>query len=362
MGDKQSSLEGLVMDSFWNDKRVLVTGHTGFKGSWLSLWLLQMGAKVYGYALEPETRPSLFESLLLVDDIDHFTGDVRDSNAVNQRVLKVCPNIVFHLAAQPLVRRAYREPRITWETNVLGTVNVLEAVRLLPETCAVVVVTTDKVYENREWCYSYREDDALGGIDPYSSSKAAAEIAVNSWRRSFFINGNSVRVASARAGNVIGGGDWSEDRILPDFMRAISRGKVVAIRNPSSVRPWQHVLEPLSGYLKLACRLHESPEPSIQTAFNFGPAINSSRTVNELVAEALKLWPGSVEYSCESNAPHEAALLSLTVEKAQTMLNWRPRWGFEKTVKATVEWYRSVLNGANPRECCTNDIKEFCDR
>jgi CDP-glucose 4,6-dehydratase len=335
-------LEGVVETSFWKDKKVLVTGHTGFKGAWLSLWLVHLGTKVRGISLPPNTSPSLFNQLGLVDHLDHQIGDVRDSVLMNRLIKDWQPDVVFHLAAQPLVRRSYVEPVETWDVNVLGTIHVLEALKGLSHPCAAVFITTDKCYENREWFYGYRENDALGGHDPYSSSKAAAELAIASWRSSFFSQSHvPVGIASVRAGNVIGGGDWAEDRIVPDAMRSLSRGEAIPVRNPSATRPWQHVLEPLGGYLMLAQRLYEDKQ-KFCTSFNFGPGLGSNRAVRELVECFLQHWPGSWLDCSNPNAVHEAQLLHLVTDKAFHQLGWQPVWNFERTIKETVLWYKEA--------------------
>lgn len=343
----------------YTGKRVLVTGHTGFKGSWLCEWLLSVEADVAGYSLPPPTSPALFDQLGLRNRLRHTIGDVRDGAAVRRAILDFQPDVVFHLAAQPLVRLSYREPVETYATNVMGTIHVLEALRVLEKHCAAVLITTDKCYENREWLHGYREEDPLGGHDPYSSSKAAAEIAIASWRRSFFPLqdggfGNTVAVASARAGNVVGGGDWALDRIVPDCMRALAKGEPVAVRNPQATRPWQHVLEPLSGYLLLAAEMHSvlDEKPGEQRAarlqrlcgaFNFGPGLDSNRSVRELVEEVLRNWPGGKwEDRTRHGMLHEASLLNLATDKAHHVLGWRARWGFAETVRRTVEWYRAA--------------------
>lgn len=342
-------------------KSVLITGHTGFKGSWLAEWLLKMGASVTGFSLPPPTRPALFEQLGLADRLNHQVGDVRDPSAVARAVQLADPDFVFHLAAQPLVRLSYREPVETWATNVMGTLHLLQALRNRERPCAVVLATTDKVYENREWDYAYREEDALGGYDPYSSSKAAAEIAIAAWRRSFFSKDHPVRIASARAGNVIGGGDWAEDRIVPDAIRALSRGEAIPVRNPHSTRPWQHVLEPLSGYLRLAEKLRESADLPAR-AFNFGPVHDSNRPVSQLIDEILRHWPGSWINQAEPGAVHEAGKLNLATERAFHVLQWQPRWGFAPTIKHTVDWYRAARAISQPEEfqhLTRNQISEF---
>lgn len=324
-------------------RKVLVTGHTGFKGSWLSEWLLHLGAEVFGIALPPATDPALFSQLGLAERMDHQVGDIRDPAILRQALIRIQPDFVFHLAAQPLVRLSYTEPVETYATNVMGTIHLLEALRGLDHPCAAVLVTTDKCYENHEDGRDYREEDPLGGHDPYSSSKGACEIAIASWRRSFFQN-HPVRVASARAGNVIGGGDWARDRIIPDCMRALARGDVIPIRNPAATRPWQHVLEPLSGYLWLAACLADPAPPAtsepLDSAFNFGPAPDANRTVAELAAATLRHWPGEWRDVSDPRAPHEAHLLSLAIEKAARVLRWHPTWRFEQTVEQTAVWYR----------------------
>ena len=329
----------------YHGKRVLVTGHTGFKGSWLCEWLLALGAEVTGFALPPPTEPALFNQLGLATRLRDLRGDVRDLPAV-QNALKVArPDFVFHLAAQPLVLLSYAQPVETYATNVMGTVNVLEAVRLAEAPCTVVVVTTDKCYENNGRLHDYREGEPMGGHDPYSSSKGAVELIVSAYRRSYFSSPNSVvRLASARAGNVIGGGDWALDRIVPDCIRSLQRGEVIPVRHPRATRPWQHVLEPLSGYLWLAARLQASVADlsQIASSFNFGPTPASSRPVADLVAEVLRHWPGRTQDQSETGAVHEAALLSLSIEKARSVLAWQPVWDFATTVDHTVAWYRQV--------------------
>jgi CDP-glucose 4,6-dehydratase len=296
----------------------------------------------------------------LASQLHHKVGDVRDASIIKEWLNSIRPDVVYHLAAQPLVRRSYREAHRTWETNVMGTVNLLEAVCQMLSPCAVVVITTDKVYENREWNYAYREVDLLGGHDPYSSSKAATELAVASWRSSYFMESKKIRIASARAGNVIGGGDWSEDRIIPDFVRSLSAGKSIEVRNPEAVRPWQHVLEPLSGYLKLAEKLLTEEDPIWQSAFNFGPEAGDFRRVKDLVEEALQYWPGSWQDESDSEVPHEANFLTLTIEKARQKLGWHPRWDFHTAVQHTLEWYLKVqTNQASAEEICRQQIQLY---
>jgi CDP-glucose 4,6-dehydratase len=342
----------------FRNKTVWLSGHTGFKGAWLAQWLLELGANVHGFALEPATKPALFNQLGLAGQLHHRIADIRDPAAVRKSIGKVQPDFVFHLAAQPLVRRSYAQPLETYATNVMGTAHVLEALRGLKKPCAAVLVTTDKCYENREWLHGYREDDPLGGHDPYSSSKAAAEIAIAAWRRSFFKK-HPVKIASARAGNVIGGGDWAKDRIVPDCVRALQKKQPIAVRNPDSTRPWQHVLEPLSGYLRLAAKLSQPStlNPQFATAFNFGPAHEANRTVRELVAEVLKHWPGRWEDRSDPKAVHEAGLLQLSTDKAHALLGWLPVWSFPTAVERTVSWYRETT--ADPRSASALAVRQI---
>lgn len=328
----------------FSGRRVFVTGHTGFKGAWLCEWLLTLGAEVTGLALAPPTRPSLFEQLGLATRMKDLRGDVRDLATVRQALNEAPPDFVFHLAAQPLVRLSYAEPVATFETNIVGTMNVLEALRGATRPCAVVIVTTDKCYENHGRPHSYTEDEPLGGHDPYSASKAAAEIVVSAYRRSFFSSADSVvRIASARAGNVIGGGDWALDRLVPDCVRSLQRGEAIAVRNPRATRPWQHVLEPLAGYLTLAVQLRTGSAPErIASAFNFGPEPASSQPVRAVVEEVLRHWPGRWEDRSDARAVHEAAVLGLDVARARRLLAWAPVWDFEAAIAHTVQWYRAV--------------------
>ena len=382
----------LQLQKAFRGKRVWLSGHTGFKGSWLSEWLLAMGAIVHGYALAPETSPSLFDQLGLSERIEHEIADIRDTETVRKSIQAFHPDYVIHMAAQPLVRRSYVIPVETLETNVMGTINVLEALRSLASTSTLelqqspvtaIIVTTDKCYENHESGRVYEESDPLGGHDPYSSSKAMAEIATAAYRNSYFQAG-SVRIASARAGNVIGGGDWAEDRIVPDAMRALDRGEKIAVRNPRAVRPWQHVLEPLSGYLVLAAAL-ANPElkqqveslrtaestststgqlqlASLCDAFNFGPGPDSNRNVADLVAEILKHRQGGWIDASQPGALHEATLLNLSIEKAERLLGWKPKWDFEETIAKTVSWYARVHAGTvTPLEITRTQIAEYQD-
>ena len=353
----------LANREFWAGKRVLLTGHTGFKGSWLALWLTQLGARVTGVGLEPDTTPNLFGQLELVKRLDqHHIADIRDAKALAE-IAKACqPQVVFHLAAQPLVRRSYRDPLGTWATNVQGSLHLLEALLPLQHSCAVVMVTTDKVYENQEWLYGYRENDRLGGHDPYSASKAAAELAIASWRSSFCGTDAHqtpyLSIAAARVGNVIGGGDWAEDRIVPDAMRALAAGQPIPLRNPAATRPWQHVLEPLGGYLRLA-ELLATKGDFYASAFNFGPMLEANRPVQQLIEAILEHWPGAWEDLSNSSALHEARLLHLQIDKAHHQLGWQPRWAFAITVRRTVAWYQAVHKGDSPLNCCIEDLRMY---
>ena len=346
----------MFADAF-QGKTVWLSGHTGFKGSWLTRWLLGLGARVHGFALPPDTQPAIFSQLGLEKEVEHEIGDVRDFAIVKKSLVRVQPDFVFHLAAQPLVRLSYEQPLETYATNVMGTAHVLEALRSLDKPCAAVLVTTDKCYENREQDYAYTEEDHLGGHDPYSSSKGAAEIVISAYRRSFFGKA-PVRIASARAGNVIGGGDWALDRIVPDCIRSLQRDEAIPVRNPHATRPWQHVLEPLSGYLWLAATLAQ-PElvkqdaKEICSAFNFGPDKEANRNVGELVREILKHWPGKWDDKSNPHAPHEAKLLMLSTAKAKNVLHWHPTWNFESAIANTVKWYRGVSENAAKAEALT---------
>ena len=330
----------------FREKRVLVTGHTGFKGSWLCEWLLELGAQVIGFSLAPPTSKALFDQLGLAARLRDIRGDVRDNKSIQRAIREARPDFLFHLAAQPLVRLSYVEPVETYATNIMGTVHLLDAVRRLSQPCTVVIVTSDKCYENREWVHSYREEDPIGGRDPYSSSKGAAELVIDAYRRSYFSDVDSpVRVASVRAGNVIGGGDWARDRIVPDCVRALRRSEPIAVRNLTATRPWQHVLEPLGGYLWLAAKLAAEPRASsgLASAFNFGPSLASNRTVADLVLEILKHCPGRWEDRSDPKGVHEAKLLNLAIDKAWHLLGWQPAWDFATTVSRTMEWYQTDM-------------------
>ena len=348
-----------MFSDIYRGRRVLVTGHTGFKGSWLCEWLLALGAEVTGFSLPPPTTPALFDQLGLAKRLHRdIRGDVRDAVALGKALAESDAELVIHMAAQPLVRLSYDIPDETFDTNVMGTVRVLDAVRLAGKPRAVVVVTTDKCYENREWVHSYREEDPMGGHDPYSASKGCAELVVSAYRKSYFGPSSPVLLASGRAGNVIGGGDWALDRIVPDCARSLAKGEVIPVRNPHATRPWQHVLEPLSGYLALGARLlaglgssaesrRQPAKACLESGYNFGPELDSNRPVGALVEEMLKNWPGRWENRWSGDAPHEASLLNLATDKAKHHLHWRPVWPFAETIANTARWYRSAAEGAS---------------
>ncbi len=359
MGRRKRALEVLeVTPSFWNGKRVFITGHTGFKGGWLSLWLQSLGAKVHGYALDAPTDPHLFGVARVVEGMAGSTiADIRDADTFTAALQAARPEVVFHLAAQPLVRYSYTAPVETYAVNVMGTVNLLEAVRATPGVRAVVNVTTDKCYENREWLWGYREDEALGGHDPYSSSKACSELVTAAYRRSF-LDAAGVALASARAGNVIGGGDWAADRLLPDFLRALDAGAKLQIRSPNAIRPWQHVLEPLSGYLLLAERLFTQPKIFAE-GWNFGPADDDARTVRWIVEQLVSATPGAVWASNDTPQPHEAGYLKLDSSKARARLEWQPRWRLATALAKTLEWHNAWRGGKDMRAITLAQIGDY---
>ena len=340
---------------FWQGKRVLLTGHTGFKGSWLALWLQQLGAGVTGFALEPPTNPNLFDLAGIERGINSVVGDIRDTTALFRAFQTAQPEIVIHMAAQALVRHGYQHPMETFSTNVLGTVNVLEAVRACPSVRAVVSVTSDKCYDNKEWLWGYRETEALGGYDPYSSSKAAAELVTSAYRTSY-LESQGVAVASARAGNVIGGGDWAADRLVPDVLQAFAQGRTVYIRNPDAIRPWQHVLEPLSGYLTLAEHLYVSGT-SFSGAWNFGPLESDARPVRWVVEQLASAWGPDASWALDEDPqPHEAHYLKLDISKARSLLGWAPRWRLEPALSQTANWYKNCCDKRGVRELTVEQI------
>ena len=343
--------------SFWSGKRVLLTGHTGFKGSWLALWLSRLGAQVTGVSLPPATSPNLF-TLVRVAELTHSRfADIRDAEQLARIVKEAAPDIVFHLAAQPLVRASYRQPLETFATNVMGTAHLLDSLRGLPAVKVAVLITTDKVYQNQEWPYPYREDDTLGGHDPYSASKAAAEIVAASYRDAF-LAAQGMAVATARAGNVIGGGDWAEDRLIPDAVRAWEADKPLEVRRPQAIRPWQHVLEPLAGYLILAEQLRH--RPNLAGAYNFGPETGAAATVREVIEQASTSYGrGQVIWGDGSEGPHEAGWLALEIAKARTTLGVTPQWSLFEAIDRTMKWYRHQREGADARELCLAEIAAF---
>ena len=348
--------------NFWKNKKVLVTGHTGFKGSWLSLWLQSMDANVRGVSLAPTSEPNLFNIANVQNGLEHYIADIRDLNAMRFHVSDFNPDIIIHMAAQPLVRRSYKEPVETFETNVMGTVNVLEAARSGTNIRAIVNVTTDKCYENREWPWGYRENEAMGGHDPYSSSKGCVELISSAYKNSFFVEAG-IAIGTARAGNVIGGGDWSEDRLLPDILRALQSEEPVAIRNPNAIRPWQHVLEPLSGYLMLAENLFGVSGQRFAEGWNFGPLDEDAKPVGWIVKEMCDLWPGNNTWvSQDGGHPHEANFLKLDISKAKEQLNWRPAWDLAKGLSKTIDWHQAWINGKDMHDFSLQQISAYSMR
>ncbi len=352
-----------MFDIFFKNRRIFITGHTGFKGSWLCLWLQRLGAKITGYALEPPTEPNLFDLCNISQFIDSIHGDVRNQKTLQTAMEYAEPEIVIHMAAQPLVRNSYKNPVETYEINVMGTINLFEAVRQVDGIRAVINVTTDKVYENKEWIWGYRENEPLGGYDPYSSSKACSELVTSAYRNSFFnplkYNDHGVAVASVRAGNVIGGGDWGTDRLIPDCVRSLLTNQPVMIRNPDAVRPWQHVLEPLRGYLMLAQKMCEEG-PRYSQAWNFGPYESDARPVKWITQRICSLWGSDSSYNIDpGNHPHEATYLKLDCSKAAKELGWRPIWTLDEALKKIIEWTLAYQNGEDLREICLKQIMEY---
>jgi CDP-glucose 4,6-dehydratase len=344
--------------SFWNGKRVFLTGHTGFKGSWLSLWLQSLGAEVTGYALEAHTKPSLFEVAKVGFSMNSIIADVRDLSTLQDAMRQAQPDIVIHLAAQALVRYSYQNPVETYSTNVMGTVHLLEAVRDSLTVKAVVVVTTDKCYENKEWLWGYREDEPMGGFDPYSNSKGCVELVTSAYRRSF-LNDKGIALATARAGNVIGGGDWSQDRLIPDILSAFEQGKIALIRNPRAVRPWQHVLEPLSGYLTLAECLYEQGS-RFSEAWNFGPNDEDARTVSWIAKQMAQMWGESAQWEVDIREhPHEANYLKLDISKARKLLDWHPALSLNQALKLIIDWTKEHQALADIRDFTLQQIQNY---
>ena len=343
---------------FWHGRKVLITGHTGFKGSWLSLWLKSMGAELRGIALPPSTTPALFTVAQVVQEMDSCIADVRDASTIARLVKDFQPEILIHMAAQPLVRLSYQQPIETYATNVMGTVHVLEAARHSGSVRAIVNITTDKCYENREWAWGYREDEAMGGHDPYSSSKGCAELVSSAYRKSF-LKDAGIAMASARAGNVIGGGDWALDRLVPDTLSAIEKGQPVQIRNPLAIRPWQHVLEPLSGYLLLAEKLYEQGQ-DFADGWNFGPRDEDTRPVKWIVEQLCQSWGEGASWQLQhGDHPHEASFLKLDISKAKGLLDWVPRWTIEQALDHITYWHRSWLQGQDMQSVCLQQINQY---
>jgi CDP-glucose 4,6-dehydratase len=357
-------MEGLVMNTlFWKGKKIFITGHTGFKGSWLCLLLQSLGADIVGYGLLPPTKPNLFELANVKLGMESIIGDIRDGNKLTKCLSKFSPDIVIHMAAQPLVRRSYFDPVETYSTNVMGTVNLLESVRRTSSVRAVVIVTTDKCYENKEWVWGYRETEAMGGYDPYSSSKGCAELVTAAYRKSFFnptdFERHQVALATVRAGNVIGGGDWAEDRLIPDILRAFQNSQPAIIRFPDSTRPWQHVLEPLNGYLKLAENLYNDGA-SFGEAWNFGPNDEDTKTVRWIVDQLANHWGKDASWTHDHDVNlHEAHFLKLDCSKARYLLNWKPKWSLSQTLGHIINWHKAYLNKSDMREISLHQINKY---
>ena len=357
--EKMGIENGKVNISFWKNKKIFLTGHTGFKGSWMSLWLNSMGAVVKGYSIEPNTTPNLFTELNINEILESEIGDIRDLDHITRSMIDFNPDILIHMAAQPLVRLSYEKPVDTYTTNVIGTVNVLEAARKCGKLKAIVSVTTDKCYENQEWDWGYRENDPMGGHDPYSSSKGCAELVISAYRRSFFNSVNSASLASARAGNVIGGGDWSDDQLITDILKAFENSEPVVIRNPLSTRPWQHVLEPLSGYLVLAQELFLNGDEFAE-GWNFGPENEDCKPVNWILDKMVSHWENNASWTIDKNSnPHEAGFLKLDCSKAFNRLKWCSKWNLQTTLKSIVDWHQLYTNGGDIKKQCLKEINTY---
>jgi CDP-glucose 4,6-dehydratase len=353
--------KGIVDGDFWNRKKVFLTGHTGFKGSWISLWLQSMGAIVKGYSLAPNTTPNIFTEADVSKDMESEIGDIRDIDKISNSMSVFDPDVLIHMAAQPLVRLSYKEPVETYTTNVIGTVNVYEAARKCKNLKAIVSVTTDKCYENNEWDWGYRENEPMGGHDPYSSSKGCAELVTSAYRRSFFNTKDSASLASARAGNVIGGGDWADDRLIPDILKAFEKSEPVIIRNPLSTRPWQNVLEPLSGYLVLAQELYLNGD-TFAEGWNFGPKDEDCKPVSWILDKMVTKWGNGASWALDiDNNPHEAGFLKLDCSKAANRLKWQPKWSLEETLNKIINWHQLYLNNGDVKKECLKEIKEYAN-
>lgn len=348
-----------INKSFWKNKKVFITGHTGFKGAWLSIWLQDCGAKLAGYSLPPNTKPNLFEEASVADGMRSVIGDIRDLEVLTKSIKDFSPDVVIHMAAQPLVRLSYRDPIDTYSTNVMGTVNLFEAIRQTSSVKAVVNVTTDKCYQNKEWVWGYRENEVMGGLDPYSNSKACSELVTAAYRSSFFNITGSAKVASGRAGNVIGGGDWAEDRLIPDILRSFKNKEPIKVRNPSATRPWQHVLEPLSGYLMLAEKLYTDGDKYAE-GWNFGPEDSDVKTVRSVVEYLInKLGEKKDFFHDTSEQPHEAKLLKLDISKAKNLLEWYPKWNLIDALDSIIEWQKEWIDGEDARKLTLKQIHKF---
>lgn len=357
--DNLEVTKGEVDNHFWKGKKVFLTGHTGFKGSWLTLWLLDMGAILKGYSLDVNTSPALFNLANVGAEMESEIGDIRNLDQLTKSILSFKPDILIHMAAQPLVRLSYLKPIETYTTNIIGTVNVYEAARKCLNLKAIVSVTTDKCYENNEWYWGYRENEPMGGYDPYSSSKGCVELVTSAYQRSFFNSNESPYLASARAGNVIGGGDWAEDRLIPDILKSFEKSEPVLIRNPHSIRPWQHVLEPLSGYLVLAQELYEKGD-EYSGAWNFGPNDKDCKEVSWILDIMVKYWPNNASWIHDSNNNlHEAGFLKLDCSKAKHRLKWNPKWNLEQTLKSIVNWHQIYLKDGDLKQQCINEINNY---
>lgn len=361
MGEKQSTMEtlGKVNPDFWAGKKVFLTGHTGFKGSWMSIWLSSMGAIVKGYALDPNTTPNLYTVARVDELIESEIADIKNLETLSSSMISFEPDILIHMAAQPLVRFSYNDPVDTFATNVMGTVHVLESARKCTTLKAIVSVTTDKCYENKEWAWGYRENEPMGGHDPYSSSKGCAELVTAAYRSSFFNQSNSPALASARAGNVIGGGDWAVDRLIPDILKAFENKEPVIVRNPNSTRPWQHVLEPLSGYLLLAQNLYLHGSKFAE-AWNFGPKDDDCKPVDWILIQMTEKWGNGAEWKLDEDSnPHEAGFLKLDCSKAAMLLNWSPKWNLELSLNKIINWHHDWLSGKDMQQACLQEIISY---